>query len=496
MSCRTAPRKQAGQIIIMMMLAAIPLASLVAYVLNGAELTATKTRLQNAADSAAMSEAAWVARSLNVMSMNNTAMTQSMAVDTAGYALEGPIVRAGFNAGEVHGFYMGTAAYSFKRMAENTGGFPFNPLFYYYAIKGAVFTGMAIAFYFDVVKPLAELAAELPRGMHYDKESGAFARAAEMFGRMNEKVVTEAPSKIAAHVNGMTALNAVESAPDRYYAFSETPAALKLPVVEQDFLSGLQDMWENGGNFGEVWNAADGIKNVLNICSTGASGTYSTPANLELDFFANFARHGYKKGTGPKVDLFATSADEFTQVHDKLDSWARGMFGLDTGGMTDGAVNQELAGMRQECEAGRPAPDEDDYENDPGGFAAAQQEFDQFNQGCEGVADFDINDVQDESGNQQDGPSNWFFTTQPPIPVWENDIVDRQAKIWRWACTYHKAPYSKHRDVVTEVFDFIGVEEQSFVPPGYIIGLPFGGKSGWSEYGKLALKKGPRRAFE
>ena len=475
---------------VMMMIAILPIAGLIALVLNGGELVTTKTRLQNAADTASLSEAAWVARSLNVMSMNNTAMTQSMAIGTAGYALEGPIIKAGFNAGEVHGFYMGTAAYSFKRMSENTGGFPFNPLFYYYAIKGAVYTGMAIAFYFDVVKPLAALASELPRAMHNDEGKGGFSRAAELFGRMNELIVVDAPKKIMAHVDTVTALNSVAAAPDRYYGFGENKSELSMPVVKQDILEGLKDMFDNSGGFADVWNSADGIKNVLNICSTGSKGTHSTPANVEMDFFANFVKHPYKKGKGPKVDLYATSADEFTKVHSKLDSWAKGNFGFSPGSSVDSAADNELSSMVSECEAGRPEPNESDYENDAAGFQKAQNEFEQFNSSCDAVADFDISDPPGGESSAE----NWLFTSK--IPVWENDIEERQKNIWRWACTYRRAPYSKQQDPVGALFDFVGVEMETFVPPGYAMGLPFGGKTGWGEYPRLALKKGPRRGFE
>lgn len=482
--------RQKGQIMVMMMIAILPLAGLISLVLNGGELVTTKTRLQNAADTASLSEAAWVARSLNVMSMNNTAMTQSMAIGTAGYALEGPIIKAGFNAGEVHGFYMGTAAYSFKRMAENTGGFPFNPLFYYYAIKGAVYTGMAVAFYFDVVKPLAALASELPRAMHDDEEKGGFSRAAELFGRMNELIVNDSPAKIVAHVDSVTALNSVATAPARYYAFGDSTSQLALPVIKQDILEGLKNMFDSSGGFADVWKSADGVKNVLNVCSTGTKGTYSTPANVEMDFFANFTKHGYEKGNGPKMDLYATSAAEFTAVHSSLNSWAKGNFGFSPGGSVDGEVQNQLGGMTSECEAGRPEPDEADFENDPAGFQRATDEFDQFNSSCEAVADFDINSPP----GGESSPENWLFTSK--IPVWANDIEERQKNIWRWACTYRRAPYSKQKDPAGEFFDFVGVEMESFLPPGYAMGLPFGGKTGWGEYPRLALKKGPRRGFE
>ena len=60
MTRRSLKKRQGGQIIVLMMLAAIPLASLVAFVLNGGELVTTKTRLQNAADTAALTEAGFL----------------------------------------------------------------------------------------------------------------------------------------------------------------------------------------------------------------------------------------------------------------------------------------------------------------------------------------------------------------------------------------------------------------------------------------------------
>ena len=91
--------RQRGQIMVLAMLSIVPLSMLIAYILNGGELVPSKTRIQNAVDTAVLTEASWVARSLNAMSMNNTAITQSMAISTAGYALEGPMINAGFDAG-------------------------------------------------------------------------------------------------------------------------------------------------------------------------------------------------------------------------------------------------------------------------------------------------------------------------------------------------------------------------------------------------------------
>jgi hypothetical protein len=84
----TAHRRQRGQIVWLMVLCAIPIALGLGYLFNSAELMSRKVRAQNAADAAALSQATWMARSMNVMATNNVAFVQTEAILVANSAVE------------------------------------------------------------------------------------------------------------------------------------------------------------------------------------------------------------------------------------------------------------------------------------------------------------------------------------------------------------------------------------------------------------------------
>jgi hypothetical protein len=82
-----AHRRQRGQVVWLMALCAIPIALGIGYLFNSAELLSRKVRAQNAADAAALSQATWMARSMNVMATNNVAFTQTEAILVASSAV-------------------------------------------------------------------------------------------------------------------------------------------------------------------------------------------------------------------------------------------------------------------------------------------------------------------------------------------------------------------------------------------------------------------------
>jgi hypothetical protein len=63
-----------------MVVAALALVALAALVFNTGNQVARKIEMQNAADTAAVSGAMWIARGMNLISMNNVAMTETLAV--------------------------------------------------------------------------------------------------------------------------------------------------------------------------------------------------------------------------------------------------------------------------------------------------------------------------------------------------------------------------------------------------------------------------------
>lgn len=84
------PGNQLGQIMVMAMFMIIPFVLLVAMVFNTGEHIKRRIETQNSADSAAITQATWSARAMNVMAMNNVAISQSFVVNVVGTAAIGP----------------------------------------------------------------------------------------------------------------------------------------------------------------------------------------------------------------------------------------------------------------------------------------------------------------------------------------------------------------------------------------------------------------------
>ncbi|HET6429042.1 MAG TPA: pilus assembly protein TadG-related protein [Phycisphaerae bacterium] len=74
------PRRCRGQVMFIVLLGTVLLAGLVMYVINVGDRVTRKVQTQNAADSAAMAGASWMARSMNVVAMNNVAQTRMLAL--------------------------------------------------------------------------------------------------------------------------------------------------------------------------------------------------------------------------------------------------------------------------------------------------------------------------------------------------------------------------------------------------------------------------------
>ncbi len=73
-------RDCSGQILVIVLLGIVALAGLVFYVVNVGDQSNRRVEMQNAADAAAISGAAWMARSMNVVAMNNVACTRMLAL--------------------------------------------------------------------------------------------------------------------------------------------------------------------------------------------------------------------------------------------------------------------------------------------------------------------------------------------------------------------------------------------------------------------------------
>ena len=71
---------RSGQVLVVLLLGITLLAGLVIYVINVGDQVNRRLAMQNAADSAAVSGSAWMARSMNVIAGNNVAVTRMLAL--------------------------------------------------------------------------------------------------------------------------------------------------------------------------------------------------------------------------------------------------------------------------------------------------------------------------------------------------------------------------------------------------------------------------------
>lgn len=71
---------RSGQILVIVLLGMVLLAGLIVYVVNVGTQVNNRLGMQNAADSAAISGATWMARSMNLIAMNNVAQTRMLAL--------------------------------------------------------------------------------------------------------------------------------------------------------------------------------------------------------------------------------------------------------------------------------------------------------------------------------------------------------------------------------------------------------------------------------
>jgi len=332
--------KQRGQIIIFMMFAIIPIVLLMAYIFNGGYVVAQKVRLQNATDTSALMEASWTARSLNIMSMNNTALTQSLAITSSGWALEKPLMDAGLNAGLVAGWYVGRMFLVAKIPCP-------------WCAVLAVLVHAALVVYLErkVMKPLQKLQKELLRAMHNEEDTG-FAKAATSFARMNKILDEKFPNKIEEYSDELLAANYYgEASLIRYTAWH--PIEMErgdagMPVVEQSFAKALEGVGDaiksvgtntdssaiGAGTGNALDEALATIKDVRDVYHAGLHGTITNPyslnpydsytALLPFNYFGNFKAQGYPAGTGPMNAARDELVTRFETIYYDLELFLKG----------------------------------------------------------------------------------------------------------------------------------------------------------------------------
>lgn len=449
------PSKQRGQIIFLMMFLFIPLVLFVGYILNAGAVSASRAKLQNAVDSSVMTEAAWVARSLNVMTQNNTAITQSVVVGTAAFALEGPIHFSSAQAGEVAGHYMGRAAWLIEK-AIAAGG----PVGAAFSIITAAYYALLYLELNDLVlRPLKDLHDQLQKAV-FDgycllgscEHDAGLARAAYAFGQMNTLIFEKGAKVIEQATAAQAQYNGVDGAFRRYsgWGWDTDPASyreLKIPVVKQSLTDAMERGLGGGGfNLGNIMASTESVRNILNIRSTGEKGTHENIANIEFDYFSNFDNHGYEKGSGPYIDPNGGEnalVKEFKEIRDNLEKLSHGTLNVDP-------ITKAFEMM--------------DMSPPSCGFPEILV-----------TAPYCVmKELFDLALNTLVRP---FTDTETPIP--EPDLAERIENVWKWASLWRDIPYSAEFDDSME-YTVPAIDFRIAGPPRFFWKFPKGIGRGYS----------------
>jgi len=341
-------QKQRGQIIIFMMFAIIPLALLAAMIFNGGYLVAQKTKLQNATDTSALMEASWTARSLNIMSMNNTAMTQAQAITSSAWAMEKPLMDAGLTAGLVAGFYLGRAYLVGNSCPP-----------WCYIVSAIVYPGMYTLLNERVLEPLYDLQRQQKNAIHVDGDiDKGFAKAAASFGRMNKILAEKFPDEVEEYSDKLLLANYSEATQMRYVGWADDGSLdrtqLDFPVQDQSLRKAASKVFDEFRNTSnpdtfrdssieeKLKRAADSVMDVrdfTDVFFAGQTGTQLNPFDLRseysdfrnnplliptFNYFGNFKHQGYAPGTGPFSQGRNNLETEFETVFNELSGFVDG----------------------------------------------------------------------------------------------------------------------------------------------------------------------------
>ena len=298
-----------GQIAPLAVIGMLPLVMLLGIIFNTSEQIVDKTRVQNAVDAAVMTQATWTARSLNVMSMNNVAITQAHAINVISVTLLPELIELSIESVQKFREHLQNGQRCVQAAAACG---PFSAA----CIAGcvAVFGGLLAHLTIVVIKPLIDIwqdlnipiadfvfkpvdlltggSPDLPDGTTSLGLISDFAQMGQALVAMNDYVAKESKNfakQTVTNVSTRNGLTPFDSSLFLYAGYSQTDP-YGLPVEEVAFGS------EGSGS--DVGSLASGIGR--EICKTGYWGTAffdPTGSLLSVDF--NFQEHGYEWYKGP-----------------------------------------------------------------------------------------------------------------------------------------------------------------------------------------------------
>ncbi|NCC26614.1 MAG: hypothetical protein EOM22_00300 [Gammaproteobacteria bacterium] len=302
------------------MIGSLALVMAVVLLLNTGAQSARRIEVQNAVDAAAMTQAAWTARSLNLMSMNNVAMVQMLAMNAAVTALIEVTAEATYQALDQAGEYA-------ERLNNWCLPLISSPLFKYGLACAALYGVKLGHLGLFVIQPLFAIWADDPIGIQ--SRSAELAMSLEA---MNRVLVDDFPTFAVEVQQSLAETNGLGSNVPRFFArFEEPPSAdprsTTLPVEPVNALS-LSFPACAAGTLGTVGpGAVESVWTSLQGYCASSDGDRSGGGDIgELAaLFGNFDDHGYPAGRGPYPLARDQAGGLINPIVERLEGWVHGV---------------------------------------------------------------------------------------------------------------------------------------------------------------------------
>jgi hypothetical protein len=287
------------------------LVMLLGLVFNTSEQIIDKTRSQNGIDAAVMTQATWTARSLNIMSMNNVAITQAHAINVIGTALLPELIELSGQSIKKFGEYLRDGQRCLSA-ASGCGPFVLACQAACVAVYGVLLAHLSIKVIYPLIqiwqdlnipvtdfvfKPLDLLTGKstsLPDDTTALGHISDYEKMGQALIAMNKHVAENSNGFAKETVTAVSDRNGLSPLADTVFLFAayKQTDPFGLPVETVEFGG------EGSGSDGNT--LAKGIGR--EICKTGYLGTaFIDPTGqlISLDF--NFQEHGYDWYKGPYV---------------------------------------------------------------------------------------------------------------------------------------------------------------------------------------------------
>jgi hypothetical protein len=294
--------REGGAFMPFIMLTIIPFTLVIGMVFNTGAMIIRKEKTQNAADAASLSQATLTSRSLNLIAMNNTAITQVFAIHILGQAAIKPLLEMGVKALKEQVEIPIRAAQGISAWVPTC-----NPaaLFVGCIPAGLIAAEVIYREYHLLVKivtPMGDILSDVG-GLTATKVR-EFGKLAKALGEMNQRINTEFPTSALKMQQQIAGINGLAYFPRMISAYTDVR---KLKANQRYITTDLPI------DTVSINDPASLIKGMMPIKLTGERGANAIPKQR-----ANFKAHGYKNGKGPYNRAKPVAVREMKAIKDAL----------------------------------------------------------------------------------------------------------------------------------------------------------------------------------